>query len=182
VSEVVIYLPRHIRSKSFEARWIGRARNGGQSPAPKVVFAKNNPGFVIRDTFDRVTPFACQFIGRFATFNSCIHWEQLVIAKKFASIFFKIAQGVVVESPGGQCQNIGLRLQGLNDPGMTMALINSYIFGWKKLPIKKNLVRIFFFKQNWIFSKFNGPMFLLGTFGGRIDKLLSYKYLINLPE
>ena len=48
------------------------AGHGGEGAPPEVVFGKDDPGLVLRDSFDLVAPLSRQLVGCLASVHPCL--------------------------------------------------------------------------------------------------------------
>ena len=92
--------------------------------AVEVTLAADDLHLVVGDALLGNTPATGELQGGLDALGTGVHGEHLVITEVRVHELLILAECLVVECARGQTQLVGLVLQGLNDAGMAVALVN----------------------------------------------------------
>ena len=95
--------------------------------AVEVALAADDFHLVIVDTFLDNTPATGELQGGLNALGTGVHGQHFVITEVGVHELLILAEGLVVECTRGQTQLVGLVLQGLDDAGMAVALVNGAV-------------------------------------------------------
>ena len=94
----------------------------------EVALADDDLGLVLRDALDLVAPLPGRLDGRLDRLGAGVHGQDLVFAGDLAQQLGKKWPSLsLLKSPRGQGDAVGLLLEGLDDPGMTMPVIEGRV-------------------------------------------------------
>ncbi len=103
---------------------LGGAADDGGGAAVEVVFADDDFGLVLGDALDLVAPLAGGLNGGFHGFGAGVHGQHGLGSGQLGQFLIKEGQLTVAKGPGGQGHFVGLILEGLDNFGVTVALVD----------------------------------------------------------
>ncbi len=106
---------------------LGGEADDGHRPAVEVVGAGDDLGPVLGHALLLVAPLAGRLDGRLHGLGPRVHRQDHLVAGQLAELLGQERPLVVAEGPRGQRQLLGLVRQGLDDPGMAVALVDGRI-------------------------------------------------------
>jgi hypothetical protein len=102
---------------------------GSDSPAPEVTLSEENGGLVSRDSLNGITPPPGELDGTLPCLHAGVHEERLLVAEDLVHFELSRPQEVVVDSPRGEGEFLGLVEEGLEDAGVQVALVDCRVGG-----------------------------------------------------
>ena len=95
----------------------------------EVLGNTKDPGLLLGNTLDFVSPLASDLDGSLNSLSASAHGQNHVVAKDAADLLGPLWEDIVVESSGAKCQSTSLLGQGLDELGVAVALIDSAVSG-----------------------------------------------------
>ena len=115
------------RAESPPVLFVGREGDGGDGPAVEVVLKDDDLRLIPGDSLHVVSPAADRLDGRFHRLRPGVHRQDHLFSRQFRHLLVKFPQLIVVEGAGGEGDPVRLLLEGGDDPGVTMAVVEGRI-------------------------------------------------------